>query len=103
MKFTIKPAAAAGYALVAVALVSMACMQAHTIAKSVSTGAMLLLIYGSPGDRKACSCYLKTPELAGFASPVAVNRPGFGAPDGRRVVTDPRQESALMSALIPVD
>lgn len=82
--------------------ISTARVQADTMAKSVSTGAMLLFIHGSPGDWKAWSYYLKTPELAGFASRVAVDRPGFGASDGGRVVTDLRQQAALLSALIPV-
>ena len=62
---------------------------------------MLLFIHGSPGDWKAWSYYLKTPELAGFSSRVAVDRPGFGASDGGRVVTDLRQQAVLLTALIP--
>jgi uncharacterized protein len=62
---------------------------------------MLLFVHGSPGDWKAWSYYLKAPELANFSSRVAVDRPGFGASDKGRVVTDLRQQAALLTKLIP--
>lgn len=83
-------------------VISTARVQANAKANAVSGSTMLLFIHGSPGDWKAWSYYLKTPELAGFENRVAVDRPGFGASDGGRVVTDLRQQAALLSALIPV-
>lgn len=82
-------------------VISTARVQADTPTVSASSSTLLLFVHGSPGDWKAWSYYLKTPELAGFAGRVAVDRPGFGASGGGRVVTDLRQQAALLSALIP--
>lgn len=68
---------------------------------SASRKAMLLFVHGSPGDWKAWSYYLKTPELAGFTSRVAIDRPGFGDSGQGVVVTDLRQQAALIAKLIP--
>ena len=62
---------------------------------------ILLFVHGSPGDWKAWSYYLKTPELAGFAKRIAVDRPGFGDSGRGVVVTDLRQQAALITKLIP--
>ncbi len=82
-------------------VISTARVRAAPASAASSNGTMLLFVHGSPGDWKAWSYYLKTPELAGFASRVAVDRPGFGASNAGRVVIDLRQQAALLSALIP--
>ena len=82
-------------------VISTARVQAEPGSPATRSGTLLLFVHGSPGDWKAWSYYLKTPELAGFAGRVAVDRPGFGASGGGRVVTDLRQQAALLSALIP--
>ncbi len=82
-------------------VISTARVQAAPALLAAGSGTMLLFVHGSPGDWKAWSYYLKTPELAGFASRVAVDRPGFGASNAGRVVTDLRQQAALLAALIP--
>ena len=69
--------------------------------RSVGNNTMLLFIHGSPGDWKAWSYYLKTPELAGFASRVAIDRPGFGNSGRGQVVTDLQQQGKLIAGLIP--
>jgi pimeloyl-ACP methyl ester carboxylesterase len=65
------------------------------------TKPMLLFVHGSPGDWKAWSYYLKTPALAGFAKRIAIDRPGFGGSGKGQVVTDLRQQAALIAKLIP--
>ncbi len=69
---------------------------------SSSTGqkTILLFVHGSPGDWKAWSYYLKTPELANFSSRIAIDRPGFGDSGRGAVVTDLRQQAALIAQLI---
>lgn len=62
---------------------------------------ILLFVHGSPGDWKAWSYYLKAPELAGFASRIAIDRPGFGESGKGVVITDLRQQAALIAELIP--
>lgn len=62
---------------------------------------ILLFVHGSPGDWKAWSYYLKTPELAGFANRIAVDRPGFGDSGRGVVVTDLQQQARLIAELIP--
>ena len=62
---------------------------------------MLLFVHGSPGDWKAWAHYLKAPELAGFSSRVAVDRPGFGDSRSGGVMPDLRAQAALLSELIP--
>ena len=62
---------------------------------------ILLFVHGSPGDWKAWSYYLKTPELAGFANRIAIDRPGFGDSGRGVVVTDLSKQAALMAQLIP--
>ena len=62
---------------------------------------ILLFVHGSPGDWKAWSYYLKSPELASFAERIAIDRPGFGGSAQGAVVTDLRQQAALMAQLIP--
>ncbi len=62
---------------------------------------LLLFVHGSPGDWKAWSYYLKTPELAGFAKRIAIDRPGFGESGKGVVVTDLRQQAKLIAGLIP--
>ena len=68
---------------------------------SSANNTMLLFVHGSPGDWKAWSYYLKTPELASFASRVAIDRPGFGNSGRGQVVTDLQQQGKLIAALIP--
>jgi pimeloyl-ACP methyl ester carboxylesterase len=68
---------------------------------SAGTKKILLFVHGSPGDWKAWSYYLKTPELAGFANRIAIDRPGFGDSGRGVVMTDLRQQAALIAALIP--
>jgi uncharacterized protein len=72
-------------------------------AKSALAGnnTLLLFVHGSPGDWKAWSYYLKSPELAAFANRIAIDRPGFGESGKGVVVTDLRQQAALISGLIP--
>lgn len=72
-------------------------------AKSATTGdaTVLLFVHGSPGDWKAWSYYLKSPELAGFAKRIAIDRPGFGDSGRGIVVTDLQQQARLIAALIP--
>ena len=82
-------------------VISVARVQAKRSISSAGNIA-LLFVHGSPGDWKAWSYYLKTPELAGFATRVAVDRPGFGASQGSPVMTDLRRQAAMLSALIPV-
>jgi uncharacterized protein len=62
---------------------------------------ILLFVHGSPGDWKAWSYYLKTPELAGFANRIAIDRPGFGDSGSGVVVTDLQQQARLIAELIP--
>ena len=68
---------------------------------ATANNTLLLFVHGSPGDWKAWSYYLKAPELAGYASRVAVDRPGFGASNPGQVLPDLRQQAALLTALIP--
>ena len=68
---------------------------------TAGTNKVLFFVHGSPGDWKAWSYYLKTPELAGFASRIAIDRPGFGGSGRGIVVTDLRQQAALIAELIP--
>lgn len=71
-------------------------------AKSLTgNNTLLLFIHGSPGDWKAWSYYLKTPELAGFAKRIAIDRPGFGESGKGVVVTDLQQQAKLIAGLIP--
>jgi uncharacterized protein len=65
------------------------------------TNTLVLFVHGSPGDWKAWSYYLKTPELAGFAKRIAIDRPGFGASGKGVVVTDLQQQAKLIAGLIP--
>jgi len=62
---------------------------------------MLLFVHGSPGDWKAWAHYLKAPELAGFSSRIAVDRPGFGGSRSGGVLPDLRAQAALLAELIP--
>jgi len=62
---------------------------------------LLLFVHGSPGDWKAWSYYLKTPELAGFAQRIAIDRPGFGESGKGAVVTDLQKQAKLIAGLIP--
>ena len=62
---------------------------------------ILLFVHGSPGDWKAWSLYLKTPELANFSNRIAIDRPGFGGSGRGVVMTDLRQQAALIAQLIP--
>jgi len=68
---------------------------------SAGRNAILLFVHGSPGDWKAWSYYLKTAELAGFVNRIAIDRPGFGDSGRGAVVTDLRQQAALIAKLIP--
>lgn len=81
--------------------ISTARVQADPKAAVAINNTMLLFVHGSPGDWKAWSYYLKTPDLAGFASRVAVDRPGFGDSVGAGLMTDLRKQAAVLSALIP--
>ena len=81
--------------------INIARVQADIKTSSAASGNMLLFVHGSPGDWKAWSYYLKTPDLASFASRVAVDRPGFGESRAAGLMTDLRQQAALLSALIP--
>ena len=81
--------------------ISAARVQADRKALTAASSTMLLFVHGSPGDWKAWSYYLKTPDLAAFASRVAVDRPGFGDSAAAGLMTDLRQQAALLSALIP--
>jgi uncharacterized protein len=62
---------------------------------------ILLFVHGSPGDWKAWSYYLKTRELAGFSKRLAIDRPGFGESGKGLVITNLRQQAALIAELIP--
>ena len=64
-------------------------------------GPMLLFVHGSPGDWKAWSYYLSAPELAGFATRLAVDRPGFGGSRAGGVMPNLREQAALLTELIP--
>lgn len=66
-----------------------------------SSRTLLLFVHGSPGDWKAWSYFLKTPELSGFARRVAIDRPGFGESGKGAVVTDLQQQAKLIAELIP--
>ena len=68
---------------------------------TVGKNKVLLFVHGSPGDWKAWSYYLKTPELSGFANRIAIDRPGFGGSGRGLVVTDLRQQATLIAELIP--
>ena len=81
--------------------ISTARVQTDPKEQTAPNSPILLFVHGSPGDWKAWSYYLKTPELAGFASRVAVDRPGFGDSVAAGLMTDLRQQAALLSALIP--
>ena len=64
-------------------------------------GRILLFVHGSPGDWKAWSYYLRAPELAGFATRLAVDRPGFGGSRAGGVMPNLREQAALLTELIP--
>jgi pimeloyl-ACP methyl ester carboxylesterase len=64
-------------------------------------GPMLLFIHGSPGDWKAWSYYLRSPELARMGTRVAVDRPGFGGSTAGGVMPNLREQAALLTQLIP--
>lgn len=81
--------------------ISMASVSGGMKAGTADSPIILLFVHGSPGDWKAWSHYLKTPELAGFASRIAIDRPGFGDSDKGLVMTDLRQQAALIAELIP--
>jgi uncharacterized protein len=77
-----------------------------TVARDAKTAlagnnTLLLFVHGSPGDWKAWSYYLKTPELAGFAKRIAIDRPGFGESGKGVVVTDLKRQAKLIAELIP--
>lgn len=61
----------------------------------------LLFVHGSPGDWKSWASYLKAPELAGFSTRIAVDRPGFGGSYEGGVMPSLREQAALLTALIP--
>lgn len=82
--------------------ISTASVQTDRKALTAPSNTMLLFVHGSPGDWKAWSYFLKTPDLAGFASRVAVDRPGFGDSAAAGLMTDLRQQAALLTALIPL-
>ena len=82
-------------------VINTARVQADPKRVPASSNTMLLFIHGSPGDWKAWSYYLKTPNLAGFSSRVAVDRPGFGDSGAGKVMTDLRLQAALLTQLIP--
>ncbi len=63
-------------------------------------GPLLLFIHGSPGDWKAWSYFLRTPQLASMQARIAVDRPGFGGSAGG-VVPSLRAQAALLAQLIP--
>lgn len=81
--------------------INMASVPGDTKSSSAGNNKILLFVHGSPGDWKAWSYYLKTPELAGFANRIAVDRPGFGGSGKGLVVTDLRQQAARLAELIP--
>jgi uncharacterized protein len=81
--------------------INMASVPGGIKSSSAGNNKILLFVHGSPGDWKAWSYYLKTPELAGFANRVAIDRPGFGGSGKGQVVTDLRQQAALIAKLIP--
>ena len=62
---------------------------------------MLLFVHGSPGEWQAWAAFLKAPELAGFSSRIAVDRPGFGGSMAGGVMPNLRQQAAMLTALIP--
>ena len=66
-----------------------------------ASNTLLLFVHGSPGDWKAWSYYLKASDLAGFSNRIAIDRPGFGDSGKGLVVTDLRQQAALIAGLIP--
>jgi pimeloyl-ACP methyl ester carboxylesterase len=81
--------------------INMASVKGSAVTGLPKRNALLLFVHGSPGDWKAWSYYLKTPELAGFANRIAIDRPGFGDSGRGVVMTDLRQQAALIAALIP--
>lgn len=81
--------------------ISMASVNSGANGSQTVSNVMLLFVHGSPGDWKAWSYYLKTPELAGFAKRVAIDRPGFGGSGRGLVVTDLQQQAELIAELIP--
>ena len=81
--------------------INMASVKGNTTTGLPKSKTILLFVHGSPGDWKAWSYYLKTPALAGFSSRIAIDRPGFGDSGKGAVVTDLRQQAALIAALIP--
>lgn len=68
---------------------------------TLNKGPVLLFVHGSPGDWKAWSYYLRAPELAGFATRLAVDRPGFGGSRADGVMPNLREQAALLTELIP--
>ena len=98
----------AGGALPAMNLQTMQGKTIHTATVSrdeksrlAGNNTLLLFVHGSPGDWKAWSYYLKSPELAGFAKRIAIDRPGFGESGKGVVVTDLQQQAKLIAELIP--
>jgi pimeloyl-ACP methyl ester carboxylesterase len=81
--------------------INMASVKGSAVTGLPKSSSLLLFVHGSPGDWKAWSYYLKTPELAGFANRIAIDRPGFGDSGRGVVLTDLRQQAALIAALIP--
>lgn len=82
-------------------LARMSTPAVDSTAAPAKPGPVLLFVHGSPGDWKAWSYFLQSPALAGYASRLAVDRPGFGGSDPGQVVPDLRQQAALLTALIP--
>lgn len=62
---------------------------------------LLLFVHGSPGDWLSWAEFFKSPELAGYASRVAMDRPGFAGSSGAAVEPDLRRQAAMLTQLIP--
>ncbi len=81
--------------------INVASVKGGTKNSPTPSNTMLLFVHGSPGDWKAWTYYLKTPELAGFANRIAIDRPGFGDSGKGQVETDLKQQAELIAELIP--
>ncbi len=62
---------------------------------------MLLFVHGSPGDWLSWAEFFKSPELEGYASRVAMDRPGFAGSGGAALEPDLRRQAAMLTQLIP--
>lgn len=76
--------------------INMAGVKGITTTGLTESKTILLFVHGSQGDWKAWSYYLETPALAGFSNRITIDRPSFGGSGKGAVVTDLRQQAALI-------